>query len=180
MRAVDTNVVARYLTNDDASQAVRARLLVEREDGLLPLTVLLETEWALRAVFGFAAPRVIAGLRGFVGLEHVVVENAATAAIALDWAERGLDFADAFQLAAARSHDGFISFDKRLARARTRLPRRRFWNPDSVSVHGIGFRYEKGLGLPRGPWSDKRCRSVAVAVAQQLQQQHEQVDEVEI
>ena len=115
MRAVDTNIVVRYLTNDDADQAARA--LLEREDVLVPLTVLLETEWVLRAVYGFAAPQVIAGLRGFVGLANVVVESAATAACALDWAERGLDFAEALHLATARSHDGFISFDKVLARA---------------------------------------------------------------
>lgn len=117
MRAVDTDIVVRYLTNDNASQAARARRLLEHEAVLVPLTVLLETEWVLRAVYGFAAPQVIAGLRGFVGLQHVMVEDAATAAIALDWAERGLDFAAALHLAAARSHDGLISFDKGLARA---------------------------------------------------------------
>ena len=117
MRAVDTNILVRYLTNDDASQAARARRLLDREQVLVPLTVLLETEWVLRGVYGFAPPQVIAALRGFVGLEHVVVDNPATAAIALDWAERGLDFADALHLAVARSHDGFISFDKGLARA---------------------------------------------------------------
>src|SRR3974377_2398330 len=111
MRALDTDVVVRYLTNDDADQAARARRLLAPEQEFVPLTVLLEAEWVLRAVYGFAAPRVIAALRGFAGLPHVVVESAATAACALDWAEH-LDFADALHLAAARSHDGFVSFDK--------------------------------------------------------------------
>jgi hypothetical protein len=48
MFAVDTNVVVRYLVNDNAAQAARARRLVEREDIFVPLTVLLETEWVLR------------------------------------------------------------------------------------------------------------------------------------
>jgi predicted nucleic acid-binding protein len=117
MRAVDTNVIVRYLTKDDASQAARARRLLDREQVLVPLTVLLETEWVLRGVYGFPPPQVIASLRGFLGLEQVTVEDAATAAIALDWAERGLDFADALHLAVARSHDGLISFDKGLDRA---------------------------------------------------------------
>ena len=116
MRAVDTDIVVRYLTSDDADQAARARRLLAREQVFVPLTVLLEAEWVLRSVYGFAAPQVIAALRGFAGLAHVVVESAATAACALDWAEH-LDFADALHLAAARSHDGFVSFDKALARA---------------------------------------------------------------
>ncbi len=117
MRAVDTNVIIRYLTNDDADQAARARRLIAQEEVLVPLTVLLEAEWVLRAVYDFSADKVVAALRGFVGLTHVTVEDAATAACALDWAERGLDFADALHLVAARTHDGFVSFDRALARA---------------------------------------------------------------
>lgn len=83
--------------------------------------MLLESEWVLRAVYGFSAIRVVAALRGFAGLAHVVVENAATAACALDWAERGLDFADALHLAAARSQEGFVSFDRALAKAARKI-----------------------------------------------------------
>ena len=121
MRAVDTNVVVRYLTNDDADQAARARDLTTREDILVPLTVLLETEWVLRAVYGLDAADVVAGLRAFAGLPRVTMEGAAIAALALDWAERGLDFADALHLAAARSLDGFVSFDRSLARMARRV-----------------------------------------------------------
>jgi predicted nucleic acid-binding protein len=37
--------------------------------------------------------------------------SAEVAAVALDWAEAGLDFADAMHLAAAQAHEGFISLD---------------------------------------------------------------------
>jgi predicted nucleic-acid-binding protein len=59
MFAVDTNIVVRYLVNDSAAQAARARRLVEREDIFVPLTVLLETEWVLRGVYGFTSPDAI-------------------------------------------------------------------------------------------------------------------------
>ena len=68
MRAVDANVVVRYLTNDDAEQAARARRLLERETTFVPITVLLEAEWMLRAVYNLPAEKVIAALRGFAGL----------------------------------------------------------------------------------------------------------------
>jgi predicted nucleic-acid-binding protein len=121
MLAVDTNVVVRYLANDDTGQAARAQRLLTQDDVFVPLTVLLETEWVLRGVFGFPAADVVRALRGFAGLPRVTVESADTAAQALDWAERGLDFADALHLAAVRSHDGFVTFDKALARTARKL-----------------------------------------------------------
>jgi predicted nucleic acid-binding protein len=121
MRAVDTNIIIRFLTNDDAEQAARARRLFDHEDVFVPIPVLLETEWVLRAVYGFAAADVVGALRRFAGLPHVSVENASVAAQALDWADHGLDLADALHLSAAQQHDGFISFDRQLARIARKL-----------------------------------------------------------
>ena len=42
MIAIDTNVVVRFLVNDDPEQATRARRLIEAEDVFLSTTVLLE------------------------------------------------------------------------------------------------------------------------------------------
>jgi predicted nucleic acid-binding protein len=121
MLVVDTNVLVRYLTNDDTAQAARARRLLAQHDVFVPLTVLLEAEWVLRSVFGFAAAAVAGALRGFAGLPRVTLEDPGVAATALEWSERGLDFADALHLAAARAHDGFVSFDKAPARTARRL-----------------------------------------------------------
>jgi predicted nucleic acid-binding protein len=121
MRAVDTNVIVRYLANDDPEQAARARRLLDREDVFVCLTVLLETEWVLRGVFGLAPGDIVRSLRAFAGLPRVTLENPAAAAQALNWAEQGLDFADALHLAAAQPHDGFVTFDRALAKAARRL-----------------------------------------------------------
>ena len=64
---------------------------------------------------------VMRALRGFAGLARVTMENAGVVADALDWAEGGLDFADALHLATARGHAGFVSIDKGLVRAARRL-----------------------------------------------------------
>jgi len=121
MLAVDTNVVVRYLVNDDRAQGSRVRRLLEREDVLVPVTVLLETEWVLRGVYGFAPTAVIHALRNFAGLPRVTIESGAVVAAALDWAEAGLDFADALHLAAAQPLAGFVTFDRALIRAARRL-----------------------------------------------------------
>jgi predicted nucleic-acid-binding protein len=120
MLAIDTNVVVRFLTADHPQQSAKAKELFERETLYVALTVLLETEWVLRSAYGFEPTRLIVALRAFAGLRNVVVQDAPSLAKALDWAERGMDFADALHLAQAGDCDGFVSFDGRLVRAARR------------------------------------------------------------
>ena len=82
----------------------------------MPRTVLLEVEWVLRGVYDLPSDQVIPALRAFAGLPGVSVEDASLVAKAMDWAEAGMDFADALHLAAAAECEGFMTFDKRLAR----------------------------------------------------------------
>jgi len=121
MLVVDTNVVVRYLVNDEPAQAARARRLFAQHDVFVPLTVMLESEWVLRGVFGLPAADVVRGLRALAGLARVTLQNPSAVAAALDWAERGLDFAAALHLAAAQQHAGFVTFDKALVRMARRL-----------------------------------------------------------
>jgi len=115
--AVDTDLVVRYLTGDDPQQFDRAMAVIEQAEIFVCLTVLLETEWVLRSVYRYRSTQVIHALRSFAGLPGVRVEDAARATLALEWAERGVDFADALQLAAARGCEAFITFDQRFAAA---------------------------------------------------------------
>ena len=117
MRAVDTNVVVRFLTGDDPRQAARARAIIGHEPVFIPRTVILETERVLRAVYDLSPDRVIPALRALAGLPDISVEDAPLVARALDWAETGLDFADALHLAAAADCAIFLTFDRRLARS---------------------------------------------------------------
>ena len=87
----------------------------------MPRTVLLEVEWVLRSVYDLPSNQVAPALRAFAGLPGVSVEDAPLVAKALDWAEAGMDFADALHLAAAVECESFLTFDKRLAQSGTRL-----------------------------------------------------------
>jgi predicted nucleic-acid-binding protein len=115
MLAVDTNVIIRYLTRDDAEQFAKANALIGAEDVYVCTTVLLETEWVLRRGYRFRRDRVIAALTAFAGLPRVSLEDPVLAAKALDWARSGLDFADALHLAKAEGCEAFVTFDQRLA-----------------------------------------------------------------
>ncbi|MCK7494419.1 MAG: hypothetical protein MZW92_26990 [Comamonadaceae bacterium] len=62
MPALDTNVLVRYVVQDDAAQLAAAKRLISRcvAEGLalfVPVTVVLELEWVLRSSFGFGEGR---------------------------------------------------------------------------------------------------------------------------
>jgi predicted nucleic-acid-binding protein len=72
MAALDTNVLVRWLTNDDAKQNMVVASLLEAAakygDRLfVPITVMLETEWVLRSRYCFDKPLVIAALDALMG-----------------------------------------------------------------------------------------------------------------
>ena len=115
MLAVDTNVVVRYLTGDDAEQLAKANALIGGEDVYVCTTVLLETEWVLRRAYRFSRQRIIAALAAFAGLPLVTLEDPGLAAKALDWTRHGMDFADALHLAKAQGCEAFVSFDQHFA-----------------------------------------------------------------
>ena len=113
MRAVDTNIIVHYLTGDEPEQASRARSAIDAGDVFAATTVLLESEWVLRSVYGFSAGEVAAALRAFAGLPGVSVENPTRLADALDRVEQGMDFADALHLGAAARCEALLTFDRR-------------------------------------------------------------------
>lgn len=116
MRAIDTNILVRFLTRDDPAQATKASKVVEAGDLFVATTVLLEAEWVLRSAYGIPADRIVAALRAFAGLPGVALEDAPLAASALDLAETGMDFADALHLARAQGCTAFLTFDRRLVK----------------------------------------------------------------
>ena len=115
MLAVDTNVIVRYLTRDDAEQFARASALIRDANVYVCTTVLLETEWVLRCGYRFGRERVVAALTAFAGLPRVTLEDPTVAARALDWMRRGMDFADALHLVKADGCEALVSFDQRFA-----------------------------------------------------------------
>lgn len=124
MIALDTNVLVRALTLDDAKQAAKAKRWLGHTEGVfLAKTVLLELEWVLRAAYRLPPGAIHDSLLRLCGLPQVHVEQADQVAQALDDFADGMDFADALHLAAAQVNGGFYSFDAALVRTAKRLGR---------------------------------------------------------
>ena len=95
-------------------QSAAARVLIDNNDVFVCVTVLMETEWVLRSVYGFPADRIAKAFIAFAGLPRVTLENPERVAKVLGWT--GLDFADALHLAAEDRCEAFVSFDQKFAK----------------------------------------------------------------
>ncbi len=121
MLAIDTNLIVRYLTGDQPQQSRKAKALIDSELVFVCKTVLLETAWVLRSVFGFTPTEIAKALTDLAGLPSVTLEDAAIVATALNWMAGGMDFADALHLANAQGSDAFVTFDRGLAKKAKKL-----------------------------------------------------------
>ncbi len=117
MRAIDTNVVIRFLTADNAEQARAARTIIQAGDIFISTSVLLECEWVLRSGYGFSADEIATGMTGLAGLPRLTVEDPALLAQAIDWMREGMDFADALHLTKAQHCTVFLTFDRKFVKA---------------------------------------------------------------
>ncbi|MGH8315216.1 MAG: type II toxin-antitoxin system VapC family toxin [Steroidobacterales bacterium] len=113
MRAVDTNILARFYLRDDATQGRIAASVLSAGDVFVPKTVILELEWVLRYVADQAEDRVIECLAHLIALPGVTVEDRDEIDVALGHCRNGIDFADALHLAASQSCSELLTFDDR-------------------------------------------------------------------
>jgi predicted nucleic-acid-binding protein len=125
MVGLDTNVLVRYLAQDDAAQSARATRLVEtelseRDPGYIGLVVLVETCWVLRRLYRATPEEVRQVVRDLLAARQLVVEQRALVARALArLGEKAGDLADALiaESAAEAGCARTVTFD----RAGTRL-----------------------------------------------------------
>lgn len=117
MRGIDTNVLVRFLVNDDPEQSARAREVVETGDIFVSLTIMLEAEWVLRSAYGLAIPDILAAFEVFAGLPGVTLQDPEILALAIERSRGGMDFADALHLGGARDCEAFLTFDRKLVKA---------------------------------------------------------------
>ncbi|HEY5106875.1 MAG TPA: type II toxin-antitoxin system VapC family toxin [Caulobacteraceae bacterium] len=124
MKALDTNVLARFFIDDpddpEAASQRPAAIAALSERSFVPVTVLLEFEWVMRGFYGLAATDIARVMLALAGIEHVSIEDRAGFLTAIDAFAQGMDFADALHLARSSRASSFVTFDRRMAsRAKT-------------------------------------------------------------
>lgn len=115
MKAIDTNILVRYLTRDDPVQVPLADAVVA-QPCFLTLTVLLETIWLLSSRYGMVRGQIAEALEALLELPSINTPDDQQVGWALRRFAAGADAADMIHIVASRDADSFISFEKKLAR----------------------------------------------------------------
>lgn len=116
MTAVDSNVLVRLLTGDDAKQEAAARALFAGAPIWIAKTVLLETGWVLGSLYGFDENAIREAFTKVLGLKNVHAEDESGVAAALALTAQGIELADAMHLSSRPPGAVFFSFDKAFVR----------------------------------------------------------------
>lgn len=124
MIGLDTNVIVRYLTQDDPGQSRKATALIERqltvgEPGFVSIVAMAETVWVLDRAYGLTALEVADAVERMLQIDVLLIEHEQevfTAMVALK--QRLGSFADALiaALGARSGCDFTVSFDRKAAR----------------------------------------------------------------
>jgi predicted nucleic-acid-binding protein len=124
MIGLDTNILVRYLTEDDPIQSPKAREIIERrlteeKPGFVSIVAMVETVWVLERAFGLRRHEIVGAVERMLQTDVLVVEHEQevfTAMIALK--EGQGSFADAViaALGARVGCSSTLTFDRKALR----------------------------------------------------------------
>ena len=119
MRAVDTNILIRLITRDDAKQRAAAETFISGGAWVSHL-VLVETVWVLDAVYDLSAARIANAIEMLLDHRELVLQDpeVVSAALAHYRARPRLGFSDCMVLEVARKagHLPLGTLDRQLGR----------------------------------------------------------------
>lgn len=128
MIGLDTNVVVRFIAQDDEIQSPAATRFISRlsreQPGFISAVVLAELTWVLSRAYKASREDIAKAVEGLLRSAELIVENAPAAyrALAVYQASTSVEFADALiaETAALAGARETVSFDRKAA-AETRM-----------------------------------------------------------
>lgn len=124
MIGLDTNILVRYITQDDPTQAAAAATIIERrltseEPGFVSLVVTMELVWVLTSFYEFADYQVAGALKRMLLMPALRIQNEREVFTALSIFESGAaSFSDALigTLGKWAGCTTTLTFDRKAAR----------------------------------------------------------------
>lgn len=120
MTALDTNVLVRYLAQDDEWQFQKVLQLLNRKRAhfFICNLVLAETDWVLRSLYDWTSEDVADAFSRLTTIHNLTFENEARLRSSLKALREGADLADELILRTCRDHGAkaFATFDKGIIR----------------------------------------------------------------
>ncbi len=119
MRAIDTNVLVRLITQDDARQAASASRFIEN-GAWVSILVLAETTWVLTTIYEVSAAGIATAVEMLLNHKTLTLQDSEVVAAALEVfrSRPSLGFSDCLTLQMTRKagHLPLGTFDRNLAR----------------------------------------------------------------
>ncbi len=124
MIGLDTNIIVRYLAQDDPAQSPKATQLIERRltehnAGFVSVVAIVETAWVLERAYGLTDVEIAAAIESMLQTDVLVLEHEQEVFTAMIALKSGLgSFADAL-IGALGMNAGCartLSFDRKAAR----------------------------------------------------------------
>ena len=119
MRAVDTDVLVRLITRDDAKQVAAAEAFVA-PGAWVPHLALAEAVWVLTSVHDRGPAEVATAVEMLLNHQHLTLQDSESVAAAVDSLRRrpALGFSDCLMVAVARKagHTPLGTFDRNLSK----------------------------------------------------------------
>ncbi len=123
MIGLDTNVVVRYLVQDEPDQSSMASTVIdaltEKDPGFLSLVTVVELHWVLRRAYKISTARSAELVEGLLNARELRVDQDSIVRAALTASRKGPDFADAViaELGRAAGCEHTVTFDQRAAQS---------------------------------------------------------------
>jgi predicted nucleic-acid-binding protein len=123
MTGIDTNVLVRYLVQDDPAQARKATRFITNEcsadePGLINRIVLCELVWVLETAYGYERDKVALALEKILRTTQFTIEDHQEAWSSFREYQDGADFADSLIAAVNRrlGCEHTVTFDRKAGR----------------------------------------------------------------
>lgn len=111
MISVDTNIVVTFLTERDDPSKDKVLDVMRHNLILVTATVLLESEWVLRAVYNVPRNEIEQAFRRLQAMPNVSFYPSDAVEKALNWNQGGLDLPDALHVSLSSDADAFVTSD---------------------------------------------------------------------
>lgn len=115
MIAVDTNVIVRFIVDDDPQQGPIAQQCIAR-GVFVSHGVLMEAEWVMRTLYRMTRAEISGAFLDLLDLGCVEVDDRDLLRWAAERYRGSGDWTDLLHLIASRAHGGFATFDRALPR----------------------------------------------------------------
>lgn len=116
-KVIDTNLIIRFLLNDNPKQAKSVKLLFDSPEKLhLPDVAFAEVIWVLRSVYKFSKPAITSKVQQLLSLNIFICDYKLLSQSLILYQNKNISFIDAYlaSYSIEQKLDGIYSYDRGL------------------------------------------------------------------